>query len=988
VRIKTQSWGKCGVFNLFFVKKSSTNNLLPSGRANFTYFLMMRNYIRILFLLCACLTVAACVTTKKKGQETSKFKKGYHNLTSRYNYWFNANELFNLTVDKLEGAHKDNYSQLLEIYPYAAVDPTASRPDLDNVILKSAKAIGLHRVSDWTDDCYALVGQSQFLKRDFETAESTFRYIKEEFDPKRKQSIKINKKKKKELTKKKKKKKSSKKRKKTSAKKKKKAAAKKKEAERKAKEKAAKKAAKNPKAAAVPVGATNPYENGAKRTAAYPEAMIWFGRTLIERENFDEADFLFRELREDPWFPAELEKDLAMAEAFLWMKQKRYDNAIDPLTEAMNLSRKKREKARLAYILAQLYERDGRLEAAYDALEVVLKSAPTYEMEFNARLHQIEAGWTNGKLKSAEANQRLERMAKDEKNLEYRDQIYYVMAGIALKDGLKQDAIGYLRQSLDYYQGNSSQRAESYLKLADLYFEAEDFVQAKAYYDSTLTVLPALDSRFKQVENYAKNLTEIARLIQSIAQNDSIVRIFYMDPAARKELAKEIKKKREEEAAKAAEESAKKIAEGPAKNQPPVVGAGVKASTFYFYNDAFTKKGKKDFSKLWGERQLEDNWRRSIRISAGAAGEEQAGGAKPDSAATDGLNDAELNDIFQNIPRSEAELEVLHAATYEAMYNLGTLFRDKLQNNRRCSGTLEEMQTRYPDKDKFEKETWYYCYLAFTDLANAPRAKYYLDKLALKYPNSPYARALTDPNFLNATKERERELNLYYEQTFALFQKGSYKEALTRCQEAPKKYGSTNELMPKFTLLGALCTGNLEGGEAYCKALAEVIARYPESAEATRSREIARLLACKGFEVQEIQKKDDNQDIDNAFTLEDDKLHYFMIVIAGDVKLDDLKSSVSDYNREFHRLEQLRISNIFLGTDTNTPIIVIRKFDTKDQAMRYFNEVKDKADFLGEGKGKKYNKEFFAVTQENYRRILKNRTLDGYREFFQENYLK
>jgi tetratricopeptide (TPR) repeat protein len=953
---------------------------------------MIRTYIRILFFFAAILTVGACVTTKKKGQETSKFKKGYHNLTSRYNYWFNANELFNLTVDKLESSHKDNYSQILEIYPYAAVDPTASRPDLDNVILKSAKAIGLHRVSDWTDDCYLLVGQSQHLKRDFETSEATFRYIKEEFDPKRKQKMKVDKKKKKELTKKKKKKKkSSKKRKKISSKKKKKIAAKKKEAEKKAKEKAAKKAAKNPKdpkAAAVPVGAVSPYENGMKRTAAYPEAMIWFGRTLTERQNYDEAEFLYRELREDAWFPADLQKDLAMAEAYLWMKQKRYDRAVDPLTEAMDLSKKKREKARLAYILAQLYERDGRFDASYEALEVVLKSAPPYEMEFNARLHQIEAGWTNGKIKSAEANQRLERMAKDEKNLEYRDQIYYTMAGIALKDGLKQEAIGYLRQSLDFSQGNNTQRAESYLKLADLYFEEEDFVQAKSYYDSTLTVLPALDERFKRVENYSKNLTEIARLIQTITQNDSIVRIFYMDDAARKDLAKTIKKKREEEAAKAAEQSAQKQAEAPAKNLPPVVGAGVKPSTFYFYNEAFTKKGKKDFSKIWGERQLEDNWRRSVRISAGAAGEEQAG-VRPDSAAVDGISETDLSDIFQNIPKSEAELEVLHASTYEAMYNLGTLFRDKLQNNRRCSGTLEDMQTRYPDKDKYEKETWYYCYLAFTDLGNQPRAKFYLDKLAQKHPNSPYTRAITDPNFLNATKERERELNLYYEQTFVLFQQGGYKEAYARCLDAPKKYGATNTLMPKFALLSALCTGNLEGGDAYCKALAELIARYPESGEATRAKEIARLLACKGFEVQDIKKKDETESLDNAFSLEDDKLHYFMVVINGDVKMDDIKSSISDYNREFHRLEQLRISNIFLGTDTNTPIIVIRKFDNKDQAMRYFNEVKEKPDFLGEAKGKKtYNKEFFAVTQENYRRVLKNRTLDGYREFFQENYLK
>ncbi len=98
--------------------------------------------------------------------------------------------------------------------------------------------------------------------------------------------------------------------------------------------------------------------------------------------------------------------------------------------------------------------------------------------------------------------------------------------------------------------------------------------------------------------------------------------------------------------------------------------------------------------------------------------------------------------------------------------------------------------------------------------------------------------------------------------------------------------------------------------------------------------------------------------------------------------------AVSDYNREYHRLEQLRISNIFLGTDTDNPLVVIRKFDNKEQAMRYFNEVKDKAEFLGESGKKKYNKEFFAITQENYRRILKNKTLEGYREFFGDNYLK
>jgi hypothetical protein len=193
--------------------------------------------------------------------------------------------------------------------------------------------------------------------------------------------------------------------------------------------------------------------------------------------------------------------------------------------------------------------------------------------------------------------------------------------------------------------------------------------------------------------------------------------------------------------------------------------------------------------------------------------------------------------------------------------------------------------------------------------------------------------------------------------------------------------------MPKFFLLSALCVGNLSGSEAYCSSLGEVISRYPDSPEATRAKEIARLLSCKGFETDDKKKSDGP--IDDAFTVEHDKLHYFIIALRGDnVRLDDIKAAITDYNRENHKLEQLRISNIFLGTDTNLPIVVIRKFDNKDQAMKYYDEVKNRKDFLGESGKKTYDKEYFAVTQENYRRILKNKTLDGYRDFYEENYLR
>jgi tetratricopeptide (TPR) repeat protein len=111
-----------------------------------------------------------------------------------------------------------------------------------------------------------------------------------------------------------------------------------------------------------------------------------------------------------------------------------------------------------------------------------------------------------------------------------------------------------------------AQRAETYLKLADIYFEEEQFVQAKAYYDSTLTVLPAEDPRRVLATEYATNLKDIARLIQTIEANDSIVRIFRMSDVERKELAKTIKKQREAAQASAILAGSKDpAAAGPAK---------------------------------------------------------------------------------------------------------------------------------------------------------------------------------------------------------------------------------------------------------------------------------------------------------------------------------------------------------------------------------------------------------------------------------------
>src|ERR1051325_10303612 len=45
-------------------------------------------------------------------------KRIMQNLTTRYNYYFNANNKFNEIIDRARQQHKDDYSQTLSFYNY------------------------------------------------------------------------------------------------------------------------------------------------------------------------------------------------------------------------------------------------------------------------------------------------------------------------------------------------------------------------------------------------------------------------------------------------------------------------------------------------------------------------------------------------------------------------------------------------------------------------------------------------------------------------------------------------------------------------------------------------------------------------------------------------------------------------------------------------------------------------------------------------------
>ncbi len=991
---------------------------------------VLKRFYLLILILPAIIALAGCTTQKRKG-DMSLLGKAYHNTTAHYNGYFNADELMQASVLTLEGQHQDNYSKLLPMYKYIAADnPQAVAGDLDVAMKKVTVVVNLHRRSDWTDDCYLLVGKAQFYKQDYETAEETLRFSADEFNPskvKKKKSTKAgssskasskskssSKKKseasssddsgeeklsaKEQAKKRKEYNKQIKKKKKSSSGSKKKTPAKK-PTTTKEEEKPVEKA-EEPTPAPAEAGLISLTDSGTsgskadpdgyfmKHRPAYQEIQLWLARTLIERDKYDEAFRMLNQLEEDSKTFSDVRREASAAKAYYYIKRKMPSQAVVQLEKAAELADKRADKARYTFIAAQLHQQLGNAESAYAAFERVLKFNPVYEMEFSSKLNMAQNSYRAGKGTAEEAVRNLEKLLKDSKNLEFQDQIYYALAEIALKEGNRDQALAYLAQSLKNSRQNRSQKAEAYLTMARLFYENEDYLPAKAYYDSTLQVLATNDERYDEVTKFSNNLTDIARHLQTIQLQDSLLRISELSEKEKRELALRIKEEQEaaQRKAMAGQTTGKEIpGKAGSKNLPGNVVAATqsgqrpalqKESSFFAYDDRAVKRGQREFDRRWGVRTLEDDWRRANRRTT-VETEEIA--ASEEVASAGSLTDEDLKRLLGNVPVTQGDKDEANRLIREAMFSLGTLYRDRLKNYDKAVESLEKLNERYPGNN-YELDSWYFLYLTYTDMGNSAKAQVYFDKIVGKYPTSNYAKILKDPNFAAKYLDEERRQALQYDEIYSLFSTGNYRDAYDRSRNTMESLLGKHPLKPKYALLMAMCSGNLQGKDAYISELQRVVAMYPESEEQKRAKEILRLLGATGAALPGKEKEETS-----GYKPEADDAHYIIIVFKDEkVDLNAAKIKVSDFNGKYYKLDNLRIQNIFLGEGSKTPVLLLRRTKNQADAMKYLDTVyKNRKDFLDSGT---MAHDLMIISQNNYRLLLSNKDLAAYKTFFDATY--
>lgn len=966
-------------------------------------------------------------------------------MNAHYNGYFNANEILEETVLLLDEQHEDNYNQRLDMFPFLESDnPAVTYEELDRAIEKVTVVTRLHPYSNWSDDCYLLAGQAQFLKRDYETAEKTFRYLVNTYRPrperrKRTKNMTVE-----ELEEIKKEEEEFAKRgpkiektreqlnrdralaRKDAAKerdrlrkareKERKQARKERERERKARQKARKKGIYQPRTrpdtALVqnepepdpdepdvldqgPIGMISifnesrdlglddePYGKKAdayflKHRPVFQEGRLWLAWTFIKRDNYDAAQLILTDLRNDRGTFADVRRKALAVQAFLYLESDEAALAIPFLKEAGEAARDRNERARYYYIAGQLHQQLNESGPALAAFEQVIKQKPEYALEFGARLNLAQNEFLSGSGSAANALNRLEKLLRDEKNLEYESQLYYSMANVLLLDGQKTKAKAVLRQALASPYAQAGNRIEAYALLGQLSYEESDYLAAKLYYDSTLTLMPNTDLRYAPTEELRDNLVDIAQNISQIQLQDSLLRLGALSEEERLELAEQLLREKREAARR------DKLAGqgGSGSNLSGGVSPNAGASEYWAFDPREARRAYRDFTRKFGERELADNWRRSQSGGIDNFDDDLADG----NTADDGsgpiiVSQDEAAALLKDVPVSDRDRSVMQLELQKAYFNLGRLYRNNLDDNTLTVQTLEEMHARFP-RINDEAESWYYLYLAHSDLGNTAKATEYKTKLAAKWGQTKYARILNDPNYLNSVLSEEAKLEREYENVFAAFEAGNYKQAYEQARSKSSSLLGQHPLKPKYALLAAMANGNVQGKEAYVASLKQLVSQYPNTEEETRAKEILRLLGETGAALPGGAKTGKT----GNFKPSPNELHYMILVF--DDKSADLNASkivVSDYNKKYHKSDRLRVTNVYLGRDNSIPVLVMRRFKDQASAMNYYNGVgKNARDFVSRTD---VNYTLYPVSQSNYRELLKARNVEGYEDFFRANY--
>ena len=901
----------------------------------------MKNRIYILFVLGMALAVQSCST-----QKNTWASRSFHQTKTKYNIYYNGAISFREGEEAIRQANEDDFSTILNLYPvsnHAAAE--ASKSQMDRTIEKCRKCIKLHSIKARPKVDY------DKKRRDPEYAAWL---EQEEFN--------------------------------------------------------------NQMGNAWILLAMAEFHKGdflgsistfnyiirhyANDVDMVARCQLWVARAYAEMGWLYEAEDMLSKVQVDH-LSRKHAPLYASVSADVLLKTKHYKDAIPFVKIALPNEKKCENKPRFQYVLAQLYQMDGEREAARNAYQKVIKMQPSNEMDFNARLRlaQLEKSPQDGiKL--------LNKMAKLDKNKDQLDQIYGTIGDVYLAQKDTSKALEYYEKAIESSVQHGMAKAKVLVIAGDIYYQQRNYIKASPCYKEATQILSAESEQYARIQRRSETLDELVVEYSMVQLQDSLQHLATLSEEEQRVVVDSIiarliraEEEEKERAAQAAREAENDM--GPRSvNTANMLGGGAGSANWYFYNPQLLRSGKQTFRTQWGNRTLEDNWRRLSKATTGSIFDDDEELSDEellmDSTATDSTAMADVAPVetdthkpeyyLQQIPKTEEDIAQSNELLARALYNMVYIYRDKVGDQQLSDETFEDFCKRFPNHELLV-DLYYMQYLTALKNNDMLKAEQYRQQIIAAFPESNEAYIVSQPDYFQRLQRMAQEQDSLYEHTYQAYTQNNFAAVKTNKLYAEENY-PLSPLMPRFLFLNAIAVAKTDGQPAFIVQLQEMVARYPESELAAMAKDMLALMGqgaeSQQGEVASLKERRAQQSTDSVaadsvavqFSTERNLPAMVLLVMENDEpKANQLLYEVALFNFSQFMIKDFDLK-LLPTFEATTSALQIAGFEKMDEAEWYINLLQKNATILQFLQAN--NVQVVAITEENFKLLNTHFSLQDY----------
>jgi hypothetical protein len=264
------------------------------------------------------------------------------------------------------------------------------------------------------------------------------------------------------------------------------------------------------------------------------------------------------------------------------------------------------------------------------------------------------------------------------------------------------------------------------------------------------------------------------------------------------------------------------------------------------------------------------------------------------------------------------------------------------------------------------------------DQNNTSMAAGYKDLIATRFPESTYARILTNPNYVQELEAEEQKITQYYNETYNLYSAGKYSDVIPRADYALKNYKG-HSLLPKFAYLGTLSTGKSQERMAFRESLKAITTQYPGTDVAEDANNLIRYM---DQEHPEIKDAVDLVASRESFRAAPDAEHVFGYITDKKSNVNQLVFNIINFNLDNFDKLNLRVDITEWSATEN--LVVVKPFRSGKAAADYLAAITAFEDIRKDIPEIQVTP--LVISTENLNRVKTEKSSGLYLKFYKENY--